>query len=98
MCGTILLYFMGFLFEKPKTYRKLKTVKNTPVENLEAKFKEMCADSDFKHDIDQLTSQYFDSIVGYIVMKLQGEYDINSRSLLKFWFATLLMQHRSHDQ
>jgi len=76
MICTILMYYMGFLFGKPKTYRKLKTVKNTPVENLEAKIKEMCADSDFKHDIDQLTSQYFDSIEGYIVMKLQGEMNI----------------------
>lgn len=72
-----LLYLSGFLFGRPKTYRKLMSIqKENPSESeYIAKYTELCSDSDFKSAMDELTQDDYltDSLEGQLVVELQGK-------------------------
>lgn len=73
-------YLSGFLFGRPKTYRKLMSIqKENPSESESiAKYTELCSDSDFKSAVDDLGDGYLtDSLEGQLVVELQGELKLN---------------------
>ena len=70
--ATTVSYLMGFLFGKPKTYRRVLMLGDEPEDELRG----LCSDEAFKRDMEQM-KDYLDTTEGKIVIQLQGPFVLN---------------------